>query len=162
MLTLPPWTDCMSSNIMTFSGWVFLWNSFLVHLSTTCYQTWHFLASFYLCTLTHWGWVTHICISKLTIIVSDNGLLPGRCQAIIWTNAGLLSIGPLGTNISEILLAMHTFSFKKMHLKMLSGKWRPSCLSLSVLRSHEYTMYSHHPQLQSSMSLWQPLLGLLS
>ena len=28
--------------------------------------------------LTHWGRVTHICIGKLTIIGSDNGLLPGR------------------------------------------------------------------------------------
>ena len=29
-------------------------------------------------TLTHWGRVTHICVSKLTIIGSDNGLSPGR------------------------------------------------------------------------------------
>ena len=48
--------------------------------------------------LTHWGRVTHICVSKLTIIGSDNGLSPGRRQAIIWTNAGILLIGPLGTN----------------------------------------------------------------
>ena len=33
--------------------------------------------------LSHWGRVTHICVSKLTIIGSDNGLLPGRRQAII-------------------------------------------------------------------------------
>ena len=44
--------------------------------------------------LTHWGWVMHICVSKLTIIGSDNGLSPGRRQAIIWTNAGILLIGP--------------------------------------------------------------------
>ena len=54
--------------------------------------------------LTHGGRVTHICISKLTIVVSDNGLSPGRRQAIIWTNAGILLIGPLGTNFSEILI----------------------------------------------------------
>ena len=54
--------------------------------------------------LTHWGWVTHICVNKLTIIGSDNGLSPGRRQAIIWTNAGILLIGPLGTNFSEILI----------------------------------------------------------
>ena len=52
--------------------------------------------------LTHWGRVTHICVNKLTIIGSDNGLLPGQRQAIIWTNAGILLIGPLGTNFSEI------------------------------------------------------------
>ena len=52
--------------------------------------------------LTHWGRVTHICVGNLTIIGSDNGLLPGWRQAIIWTNAGILLIGPLGTNFSEI------------------------------------------------------------
>ena len=86
---------------------------------------------------THWGRVTHICVSKLTIIGSDNGLSPGRCQAIIWTNAGILLIGPLGTNLSEILIKIYTFSFNKMHLKMPSGKWRPFCLGLNVL-SHQH------------------------
>ena len=84
-------------------------------------------------SLTHWGQVMHLGVSKLTSIASDNGLLPGRHQAIIWTNAGILSIGPLGTNFSEILSEIHTFSFKKMRLKMSSGKWRPFCLSLNVL-----------------------------
>ena len=70
--------------------------------------------------LNHWGRVTHICVSKLTIIGSDNGLSLDRRQAIIWTNAGLLLIGPLGTNFSEILIEILTFSFKKMRLKMLS------------------------------------------
>ena len=41
-------------------------------------------------SLTHWGQEMHICVSNLTIIGSDNGLLPGQRQAIIWTNAGLL------------------------------------------------------------------------
>ena len=45
--------------------------------------------------LTHWGWVTHMCINKLTIIGSDNGLSPHRRQAIIWANDVLL-IRPLG------------------------------------------------------------------
>ena len=85
------------------------------------------------CLLTHWGRVTHICVSKLTSIASDNGLSPGRRQAIIWTNAGILLIEPLGTNFSEILIEIHTFSFKKMHLKMSSVKWRPFCPGLNVL-----------------------------
>ena len=53
--------------------------------------------------LTHWGRVTHICFIKLIIIGSDNGLSPGRRQAIIWTSARILLIGTLGTNVSEIL-----------------------------------------------------------
>ena len=83
--------------------------------------------------LTHWGRVTHICVGKLTIIGSDNGLSPGRRQAIIWTNAGILLIGPLGTNFSEILIPIEAFSFKKMHLKISSAKWHPFCLGLDVL-----------------------------
>ena len=53
--------------------------------------------------------MTHICVSKLTIIGSDNGLSPGRRQAIIWTNAGILFI------------------------RTSSGKWRPFCLGLNEL-----------------------------
>ena len=88
----------------------------------------------------HWGWVTHICVSKLTIIVSDNGLLPGRRQAIIWTNAGILSIGPLGTNFSEIWTQIQNFLLMKKHLKMSSAKWRPFCLSFNDLKRSQFWM----------------------
>ena len=85
--------------------------------------------------LTHWGRVTDICIGKLTIIGSDNGLLPAWRQAIISTNARILLIGPLGTNFSEILIGIQTFSFTKMHLKMSSAKWRPFCLGPNELNT---------------------------
>ena len=78
--------------------------------------------------------MTHICFSEPTSIGSDNGLSPGRRQAIIWTNAGILLIGPLGTNLSDILIQIQTFSFKKMHLKISSAKWRQFCLGLNVLK----------------------------
>ena len=77
--------------------------------------------------------MTHICVANLTIIGPDNGLSPGRRQAIIWTNAGILFIGPWGTNLSEVLIGIQTFSFKKMLLKMSSAKWRPFCLGLNGL-----------------------------
>ena len=83
--------------------------------------------------LTHWGRVTHMCVGNLTINGSENGLSSGQRQAIIWTNAGILLIGPLGTNFNEISIKIHTFSFKKMHFKMASAKWRPFCLGLNVL-----------------------------
>ena len=83
--------------------------------------------------LTHWGRMTHICISNQTIIGSDNGLSPGRRQAIIWTNAGILLFGTLGTNFSEILIGIQIFSYKKIHLKM-SAKWLSFCLGLNVLK----------------------------
>ena len=72
--------------------------------------------------LTHWGRMAHICFGKLTIIGSDNGLSPVRRQAIIWTNAGILLIGPSGTNFSEILIEIQTFWLKKIRLKTSSAK----------------------------------------
>ena len=70
---------------------------------------------------------------KLTIFGSDNGLLPGRCLANIWTNARILLNGPIGTNFSEILNENHIFSFKEMHFKMSSVIYRPFWLGLNVL-----------------------------
>ena len=77
--------------------------------------------------------MTHICVGKLSIIGSDNGLSPGQRQAIIWTNAGILLIGPLEINFSENSIEILTFSFMKMRLKVASAKWRPFCLGLNVL-----------------------------
>ena len=74
-------------------------------LSGTCITT----------MLTHGGRVTHIYVSKLTIISSDNGLSPGWHQAIIWTNAGIWLIRTSWTNFSEILSEIHTFSFKQIN-----------------------------------------------
>ena len=99
--------------------------------------------------LTHWGRVTHICVSKQTIIGSDNGLSPDRRQAIIWTNAGLLSIGPLRVYFSENLTKIQQFSLKKMHVKMSSAKWRSSCLGLNVL-THLLPL-SEGPQLRGGL-----------
>ena len=63
---------------------------------------------------------------NLAIIGLDNGLSPDWHQAIIWTNTGI--------NYSEILIDVHKFSFKKMYLKISSGKWRAFCLSLNALK----------------------------
>ena len=98
--------------------------------------------------LTHWGQVTHIRVGKLFIIGSDNGLSPGRRQAIILINAGILLIWTLGANVSEISSGIHTFPFKKMHLKMSSAKWQPFCLGLNVLiwRRVPADLRCHDPQ----------------
>ena len=98
--------------------------------------------------LTHWGRVTHKCVSKLNIIGSDNGLSPGRRQAIIRTNAGILLIRPLGTNFSEFLVEILIFSFKKMRLKVSSAKRRPFCLGLNELielRNRKHTINPSPP-----------------
>ena len=71
--------------------------------------------------LTHWGWVMHICVNKLIIIDSDNGLSPGRRQAIIWTNAVILLIETIGTNFSEK-------AFEKVVCEMVVILFRPQCV----------------------------------
>ena len=96
--------------------------------------------------LTHWGWVMHICISKLTIIGSDNGLLPGWCKAIIWTIARILLLGPLGTNISEIFnqnsyIFIQENAFENVVWKMAAILLWPWCDKLKArIWRHIYTM----------------------
>ena len=88
--------------------------------------------------LTHWGRVTHICVGKLTIIGSDNGLSPDRRQAIIWTNDGIFLIGPLGTNFSEILIETNIFiqenAFESVVRKTAAILSRPQCVNKSIYR----------------------------
>ena len=109
---------------------------FMYKSASLCCAWPHRMSGLYLKSLTHWGRVTHICVGTNTNIGSDNGLSPGRHQAIIWTNAGILSIGPSATNFSEILIESLTFSLKKMLLQVSSAKWRQSCLGLNVLKGY--------------------------
>ena len=79
-------------------------------------------------------------------IGSDNGLSAGRRQAIISTSGRMLLIWPLGTNFSEISIDIQTFSFKEIHFKMSSGKWRPFCLGLNVLNDMDLCVQWHESQ----------------
>ena len=77
--------------------------------------------------------MTHICVCKFTIIGSDNGLPPGRRQAMIWTNAGILLIWPLGTNFGEIFIGMKMF--EENALENVICQMASICLGLNVLSS---------------------------
>ena len=82
--------------------------------------------------LTHWGRVTHICVSKQSIIGSDNGLAPGRRQAIIWTNTGILFNGTLWTNFSEIrnlYIFIQENAFQNVVRNMAAILFRPQCVN---------------------------------
>ena len=84
--------------------------------------------------LIYFGRVTHICISKLTTIGSDNGLSPGQRQAIISTNAGILLIGPLGTNFSENFIGIQNVFIKQNAIEnvvceMASILSQPQCVN---------------------------------
>ena len=102
--------------------------------------------------------MTHICVSDLTSIGSDNGLSPGRRQAIIKNNAGILLIRPLGTNFSEFFVEILTFSFKKMRLKVSSAKRRPFCLGLNELG---FLVLGIDYSERTSSKLWQSIPWLL-
>ena len=80
--------------------------------------------------LTHWGRVMHICISKLAIVGSDNGLSPDQRQAIIWTNAGILLIGPLGTNLNQnSYIFIRENAFENVIWKMAAILSRRQCVN---------------------------------
>ena len=81
--------------------------------------------------------MTHKYVSKQTIIGSDNGLLPGQHQAIIWTSAGILLNGTLETKFSEILSKIYTFLLRKMHFENVIWKMAAIFLGLNVLKSKQ-------------------------
>ena len=108
---------------------------------------------------THWGIVTHRCVANLNIIGLDNGLSAGRRQAIIWTNAGILLIGPLRKQISELSIKLHTFSFKKIHVKMSSAKWQPFCPSFinqGSCRNEAFT--PQNEAIITSLAIWNSVV----
>ena len=59
-----------------------------------------------------------------------------RTQAIMWTNAWILLIGPLEKYFNEISIRLQQFLFIKMSLKVSSAKCLPFCVSLNVSRNH--------------------------
>ena len=91
--------------------------------------------------LTHWGRVTHICVSNLTTIGSGN-IMACRLDGAKPLSEPMLEYcyldGPLVTNFSEILIEIYTFSFKRMHLKISPEKWWPFCLGLNELNDQPY------------------------
>ena len=67
--------------------------------------------------LTHLPLVPHIYVNGVSID-SGNGLSPVRRQAITWTNPGVLRIGLMRINFSEIRIGILPFPVKKMHLEI--------------------------------------------
>ena len=97
--------------------------------------------------LTYLNRVTHICVSKLTIIGSDNGLASARRR---W-NIVFTSIGPLGTNSSEILIEIRTFWLKKIHFN--ENVVRSFCLCLNKLMQ-AYRLYEYKQCINMKLAGW--------
>ena len=105
----------------------------------------------YVLQLTRWGRMTHMCVSDLTMINSDSGLSPGRCQAIIWTNAGISFIEPKGINFGETLIKIHIFAFRKGHLK--KNRLRNSIyFRLQCFKLHVYVGIDAEPPVHTNLS----------
>ena len=81
-----------------------------------------------------WGRVTYICVGNQTIIGSDNGLSPGRRQAITWTNVAILLIGPprskLRWNVNRnSYIFIQENPFENVVWKMAAILSRPQCVN---------------------------------
>ena len=137
-----------------------LWGFSCLYIAGNYIMTWTAVIGLYIMMtsyegtfqITHWGRVTHICVNKLTIIGSDNGLSPGWRQAIIWTNAEILLIGPLGTNFSEILIEIKTFLAATKQL----NEWYFLSVCPSVRLSH---LFDYVPIIVSSWNFQELSLG---
>ena len=85
-----------------------------------------------LSSLTHWGQVMHICVIKLTIIGSDNGLSPGQRHAIIWTNDVIFVNWILGSKLQwNLNRNLYIFIDENVVWKMVAILPRPQCVKLS-------------------------------
>ena len=95
---------------------------------------------------------------KIEKLVAANGWSPVQYQATICTNARLLSVGPQGTYLNEILIENQAFPFNKMHLKMSSAKWRPLGLGpnvLTAIRCDRVDLFVHDTKVTDPLSQWQ-------
>ena len=115
--------------------------------------------------LTHWGRETHICVGKLAIIASDNGLSPGRRQAIMWTNAGILFIRTLGTNFSEIfkrnsLIFIQENAFENVVCEMASISSRPQWVKPPHELDHHSIVIKFSPWWRHQMEACSALLAI--
>ena len=92
----------------------------------------HVLSQYGLKLIPQWGRVTYICVGNLITFGSDNGFMPGRRQTIIRIKAGILLIGPLGTNFIETPIEVQNFSFNKNASENAVSKWA------AILSRHQW------------------------
>ena len=104
----PSWTTDNKFTLVQTTTWYYQSTN---HYRNQCYHglDHHMAPLSHNKVLTHWGRVTHICVGKLSIIGSDNGLSPGQHH-----NSGTLLIESSEANFSEILIQIYISSFKKI------------------------------------------------
>ena len=76
----------------------------------------HFVSAS-MCFLTHRGRVPHESIRNLSVAGSDNGLSHVHCQNIPKSIVAYCKLS-LESNFKEIVITVHAFTFKNIHLKV--------------------------------------------
>ena len=109
-------------------------------------------------SLTHWVWMTQICVSKLgrhwcryrRVDISAPSHYLNRCwHNLDWT---------LWTNFRELKMKIERFPYKKMHFKMSSAKCQPFCLGLNMLITFVHPQNSILMKIASPRTCWlQPV-----
>ena len=84
-------------------------------------------------SVTYWDRVTHICVGNLITIGSDNGLSPGRCQVIIWTNTGIHIVYWTTRNTPQWNVNRNSYIYIQGNTFVNVCKWRQFCLGLNML-----------------------------
>ena len=79
--------------------------------------------------------MTHIYVSKLSIISSDNGLSPGRRQAIIWTDTGILTLGNKRqwNHNRNLYIIIQENAFENVVREIGDHLSQPRCLNVCML-----------------------------
>ena len=105
-------------------------------------------------------------------IASDNGLSPVRRQAIIWTNAGILSIWSLATSFNEISTKIQHFHSRKCiwkyrlrngghfvqgdELLEINDQYMRRWTRLPWIQMNDYSTLSHYSELMLNYCRWDP------
>ena len=83
-----------------------------------------------ICFLMHWGRVTHICVSKLTIIGSDNGLLLSHYLNQCWNVVNSNLRNKLQWNLKRnSCIFIQENAFQNVVCEMASILCRPQCVN---------------------------------
>ena len=109
--------------------------------------------------LTRWGRLTHMSQYTNHHWFRYHGLSPGRRQAIIWTNAGILLVGPLGTNSSIIFVQEN--GFESVVCKMASILSRLQWVKMRLGSAYKCIMIVQAVSSSNSLSCpWSHVLGI--
>ena len=103
--------------------------------------------------------MTHVCVGNLTIIGSDNGLSPGRRQAIIWTSAGILLFWTLGNKLQwnfnrNSNIFIHENAFENVVCEMASILSRLQCVKKLCYNYKQFSIFPRNPSDDISVNMW--------